>query len=88
IRRELSELDRQMLLYLAASGIPTLVALTKADKLGRGRRQQMMKGLLRELSGAVSREQVVLTSARTGEGCPELLDAVGALLASPDGSIQ
>jgi len=80
IRRLLGELDRQLLLYLAERNIPTVIALTKADKLPRGRRIRMVQSLLSEFEGKLSPDQVVVTSARTGEGCKELLKAVGALI--------
>jgi GTP-binding protein len=81
IRHELSDLDRQMLLYLGGKGIPTLIALTKADKLGYAQRRRMAGSILEELGGSVTLDQVVVTSARTGEGCDSLLDAVADLVA-------
>ncbi|HUU27239.1 MAG TPA: ribosome biogenesis GTP-binding protein YihA/YsxC [archaeon] len=86
IRHALSDLDSQMLAYLAQRGIPTVIALTKADKLSRSRRCRMTESLLDSLGGAVTRDQVVVTSARTGEGCPELLKAVEDLIARVSGS--
>lgn len=79
IRRTPNELDRQMLVYLAGKKIPVLVALTKADKLNRSARQKALQNILDSLAGSVAEDQVVLTSARTGEGCRELLAAVGSL---------
>lgn len=79
IRRGVGELDRQMLFYLAEKQVPLLIALTKADKLGRGARDKARKEVLAALEGAVGGEQVLLTSARTGEGCGELLNSVGQL---------
>jgi len=79
IRREMSELDLQMLLYLAQRKIPLLLALTKTDKLSRSQRSKRVKSLFAALGGSVAENQVIVTSARTGEGCAELLDAVQSL---------
>jgi GTP-binding protein len=74
IRREPSEDDRAMLDFLAELEVPTIVALTKADKLS--------KSGAREQSGAISKslmlepDQVILFSAQTGEGRVELLEAL------------
>lgn len=71
--------DRQMIEFLAASGLPTLIVLTKIDKLrGNERRSKLPK--IRSSLG-VDEDQVVLFSAKTGEGRQELLDSMAALLA-------
>jgi GTP-binding protein len=74
IRREPSEDDRAMLDFLAELEVPTIVALTKADKLSKaGARQQ---------AGAISKslmlepDQIIQFSAQTGEGRVELLEAI------------
>ena len=82
IRREISDLDIQMLLYLAQRKIPLLLALTKADKLSRSQRGKRRDSLLDALGGSVAEDQVIVTSARTAEGCAELLDAVQSLTGS------
>ena len=79
IRREISDLDLQMLLHLARRKIPLLLALTKADKLSRSQRGKRLESLRAALGGSVAEDQVIVTSARTGEGCAELLDAVQSL---------
>jgi GTP-binding protein len=74
IRREPSEDDRAMLDFLAELEVPTIVALTKADKLS--------KSGAREQAGAISKslmlepDQIILFSAQTGEGRVELLEAI------------
>jgi len=85
IRREISDLDMQMLLYLAGRKIPLLLALTKADKLSRSQRSKRRMSLLDALGGSVAESQVIVTSARTGEGCAELLDAVQSLTGPANG---
>ena len=82
IRREISDLDLQMLLHLARRKIPLLLALTKADKLSRSQRGKRLESLRAALGGSVAEDQVIVTSARTGEGCAELLDAVQSLTGS------
>jgi GTP-binding protein len=80
IRREPAETDRKMLLSLAEKGLPLMIALTKADKLGRGKQNQAVSALVRSLGGAVDREQVIVTSAHTGQGLDELLENVMLLV--------
>jgi GTP-binding protein len=79
IRREPSEDDRAMLDFLAELEVPTIVALTKADKLS--------KSGAREQAGTISKslmlepDQVISFSAQTGEGRVELLEAIMDLVA-------
>jgi GTP-binding protein len=82
IRHVLLDSDRQMLSFLASKDIPTLIALTKTDKLGSNDRRKNTQILLRELGDAISPDQVILTSAFKGDGCEELLEAVAQLVAS------
>ena len=71
--------DREFVGYLAETGAPTLIALTKVDKLrARVREAGIVAPAALELG--VSEEQVVESSARTGEGADELLAALEALL--------
>ncbi len=71
--------DREFVGYLAETGAPTLIALTKVDKLkARVREAGIVRPAALELG--VSEEQVVESSARTGEGSDELLAALEALL--------
>lgn len=71
--------DLEFVGFLAETGVPTLIALTKVDKLRARQRQALFRnGVARQLG--VSEDQVVASSARTGEGTEELLDAIEALL--------
>jgi GTP-binding protein len=74
IRRDPSDDDRAMLDFLAETEVPTLVALTKLDKLnktaGRARAAEIAASLHLEP------EQVISFSAQTGEGRVELLEAI------------
>lgn len=70
--------DLQMLEYLAALGAPTLVVLTKVDKLKRSQRARQLQtvgGILK-----LDREQILPFSAVTGEGREPLLSALETLL--------
>ena len=74
--------DRQMLDYLARLGLPALFVLTKIDKLSRKERARTVRKT-REALG-VPRDQILVTSARTGEGVESLGDSVAALLEEAD----
>jgi GTP-binding protein len=78
IRREPSEDDRAMLDFLAEVEVPTIVALTKTDKLSkaaaRGRAGEIARAL------ALETEQIIPFSAQTGEGRVELLEAITTLV--------
>jgi GTP-binding protein len=80
IRRGATELDLQMLEYLAGLGLPTLVVLTKADKLGREKRLRAVREV-RDRLGLAS-EQLLPFSSKTGEGREELLRSLDGLLAA------
>ena len=71
--------DLEFVGYLAETGTPTLIALTKVDKLkARVREAGIVEPAAQKLG--VSEEQVVESSARTGEGADQLLAAMEALL--------
>lgn len=78
-RREPTPDDLQMLDFLAELGVPTIVALTKMDKLKRADAAGRAAVVARALG--VDEEQVVPHSSVTGEGRDELAAAVVALLA-------
>ncbi len=78
IRREPSDDDVSMLDFLAEIGVPTVIVLTKVDKLskaaGPARANEIMSAL------ALSREQTIPFSATTGEGRDELAEALMCLV--------
>ena len=85
IRREPSEDDRAMLDFLAEMEVPTIVALTKIDKLGKSAARERVAELAETLR--LSNEQVIPFSAHSGEGRVELLEAITDLVdAGPDES--
>ena len=78
IRREPSEDDRAMLDFLAEVEVPTIVALTKTDKLSKAAARESAVEIARAL--ALEAEQVIPFSAHTGEGRVELLEAITSLV--------
>jgi GTP-binding protein len=78
IRREPSEDDRAMLDFLAEVEVPTIVALTKTDKLSKAAARESAAKIARSL--ALDSEQVIPFSAHTGEGRVELLEAITSLV--------
>jgi len=79
VRHEPAANDRAMQDLLAASGVGVLAAVTKGDKVSRRLRVGRERALRASL--ALDADQVVLTSARTGLGIPELREAIAALAA-------
>ena len=78
IRREPSEDDRAMLDFLAEVEVPTIVALTKTDKLSKAAARERVGEIARAL--ALETEQIIPFSANTGEGRVELLEAITTLV--------
>lgn len=79
-RRGVQEADKQLLDYLSADEIPVLVVLTKIDKLNRAGRSQAMADVRKQLE--IPADQVLATSARTGEGVDALTESLLALVDS------
>jgi GTP-binding protein len=78
IRREPSEDDRAMLDFLAELGVPTIVALTKADKVSKAEVRETVTKISRVLQ--LEPDQVIQFSAHSGEGRVELLEAITQLV--------
>src|ERR1700716_2041052 len=72
IRRDPSDDDRAMLDYLAELEVPTIVALTKTDKVSKAAALAKAAEISRALT--LEPEQVIPFSAHTGEGRVELLE--------------
>jgi GTP-binding protein len=81
IRHDPTSDDRQMLDFLSEIGVPTIVVLTKIDKLTPKQRAERVFAIARDL--ALDAEQVIPFSAVTGEGRDDLAAAVESLLAQP-----
>ena len=78
IRREPSDDDRAMLDFLAEVEVPTIVALTKTDKLSKAMARERAAQISRALG--LDADQVIPFSAHTGEGRVELLEAIAGLV--------
>ena len=78
IRHEPSADDRTMQDLLAERETRALAALTKGDKLPRAERRRREEELRAALG--LPEDQVIVTSARTGEGIPELREAIAGLI--------
>ncbi len=73
-----SQDDREMQDVFAAHETRVLAAVTKSDKLPRGRRPARERELREALQ--LDEDQAIMTSARTGEGVAELREAVAELV--------
>ena len=74
IRHEPTRDDVQMVNFLRDSGIPFVVAATKADKLSKAQRQRAVHLVARTL--AVQPWEIIPWSSETGEGRDQLLKAL------------
>ncbi len=78
VRHDPTADDRVMLDFLAELGVPTLLALTKVDKLGRMARAKRISELCTAYE--VDEDQVIPFSAHENIGRDELADALMQLL--------
>ena len=78
IRRDPSQDETDLLAWLAEHEIPTVVALTKVDKLKPMRRAERVRRLSEGFD--LPRDRVLATSAQTGTGIDALWRAIDALL--------
>jgi GTP-binding protein len=78
IRREPSADDRAMQQLFAGRETRVLAALTKSDVLARAARARRERELQDALE--LDADQVILTSARAGEGIADLRDSLGRLV--------
>jgi GTP-binding protein len=79
VRREPTDDDRLMLDLLADIGVPTIICVTKVDKLSKPATGAQMEAIARTLQ--LDPEQMIPFSAVTGEGRDELAEALVSLLA-------
>src|SRR4051812_13249497 len=79
VRHDPTKDDRAMLDFLGELGVPTIVVVTKIDKLSARQRPVRVEAIVRDL--ALDPDQVIPFSAETGEGRDELAEAVESLLA-------
>ncbi|MGA0919372.1 MAG: ribosome biogenesis GTP-binding protein YihA/YsxC [Gemmatimonadaceae bacterium] len=79
VRREPTDDDRLMLDLLADIGVPTIICVTKVDKLSAQAAAAQMEVIARTLQ--LDPEQMIPFSAVTGAGRDELAEALVSLLA-------
>ncbi len=77
-RHDPTATDRQMVAYLAERKLPTLVVLTKMDKLKKAQRKQTIATAVEHLG--LDEEQLLPFSAKTKEGREDLLMALEGLV--------
>ena len=70
IRHDAQKLDVQMIAFLKECGFPFVIALTKADKLSRGKQHTQKQRLAKQFD--VPADDIIITSARDGSGIDEL----------------
>jgi GTP-binding protein len=80
-RHDPTDDDQKMLDFLGELGVPTIVVLTKIDKLTPAQRSTRLSELAVQLG--LDADQIVPFSAVTGEGRDELGEAISELLAQP-----
>src|SRR5688500_4070678 len=78
IRREPNEDDVSMLDFLAEIEVPTVIVLTKIDKLARHAALERADEIVKALE--LSRDQTIPFSAISGEGRTELAEALVSLV--------
>ncbi len=82
-RHDPTATDRQMVAFLASAELPTLVALTKMDKLKKMQRNRAVATAIDHLG--LDEDQLLPCSSKTGEGREELLAALEDLVGPKGG---
>jgi GTP-binding protein len=85
-RRDPSEDDLHMLEFLSDLGVPTIVAVTKVDKIRAGQRAERVTELGQALG--LDEDQMIPFSAVTGAGRDELAAALVALVEAPPWNVE
>jgi GTP-binding protein len=75
--------DVRMVEYLSGVGVPTLVVMTKVDKLKKMERERALPRAAEELG--LDQSQILEFSSKTGEGRDDLLEALEELLPPSEG---
>ena len=78
VRRDPSDEDLQMLEFLAETGVPALVAITKIDKFSKAHALARVTMITQSLG--LADDQVIAFSSVTGEGRDDLAETVLALV--------
>ncbi len=80
VRRDPSPDDLSMGRVLHDRGVPTLVTITKGDKLPHGRRIAQTRAIMQAVR--IPDDQCVVTSARSGSGIADLRSAIAEFVAA------
>jgi len=78
VRRDPSPDDLQMLDFLGELGAPTIIAITKVDKLGSRAAAERIQAMTESLG--LDADQVIPFSAQTGQGRDDLAAAIAQLM--------
>ena len=79
VRRTPGIEEKNFSAWLDLHSIPVLYALTKADKLSKGRQQIRLRAISEEL--AMETQQLILVSAKTRQGIPDLWENIEQIIA-------
>jgi GTP-binding protein len=79
IRHDPTKDDLQMFDFLAQVGVPTMVVMTKTDKLSKAQAKTRITAITASLG--LEDDQVIPFSAETGEGRDDLAESVISLIA-------
>jgi GTP-binding protein len=80
VRHDPTNDDFQMFDFLAKTGVPTMVVMTKTDKLSKAQAATRIRAITASLG--LEDDQVIPFSAETGEGRDDLAESVMALVAA------
>jgi GTP-binding protein len=81
IRHDPTNDDIQMLDFLADVGVPTMIVMTKTDKLTKAQAATRIAAIVASLG--LDEDQVIPFSSVTGDGRDDLAEAVMSLVATP-----
>lgn len=84
IRHDPTNDDIQMLDFLTEVGVPTMIVMTKTDKLSKSQAAERIASIVASLG--LDAEQVIPFSSVTGLGRDDLAESLLALLATPSES--
>jgi len=81
VRHDPTKDDIQMLDFLSDVGVPTMVVMTKTDKLSKAQAKTRITEIMASLG--LEEDQVIPFSAETGEGRDDLAESVISLVSAP-----
>lgn len=86
VRHEPTALDKQMIAYLYNAGRPFTIIATKADKLSRAQQARARRTIATALK--VGADNIILTSASTGQGRDEVIARIEQIIATANGETE